>query len=222
MAETKYEKLPKSSQETMYRRKGTIEKSAQRWARATSLDPAREESSKKLKAVVEDVETERKIVSSARNMLVREFGQKTPAELINAIVASVEPKDPGVINQRVSNFADTILKRLYVIRNAISILKQDIPVTLTRGKEFSRLPGIYSELKAQYDKAFGAISSYVAYWEYVKQNGKLPGFFNFGTSKYNSRSVSYVVNTIFLAEEAVVNKLFEGLDILSAAVMKKR
>jgi len=224
MAETKYEKLPKSSQETLYRRKGTIEKSAQRWARATSLAPAKEESSKKLQAVQDDIMAERSVVSSARNMIVNQFGERTPAEIVSGIIASVS-NDPAAARARISDIAGKILKNLNIIRKAISVLKLDIgkiPMQIVKGKEFAQLPGVLSTLKEKYEVAFAAVNSYIAYWEFISQNSQLPGFFKFGLSKYNSKKISFAVNTIFVAEEKVTQDLYKGLDVLYKELLRAK
>jgi hypothetical protein len=222
MAETKYAKLPKSSQETMYRKKGTIEKSAQRWARATSLAPAKEESSKRLKAVQEEVVEERAAVSSARNMILKQFGERTPSEIISSIIAAT-PNDLAAAKARISDIADKILKNLNMMRKAISVLKLDIskiPLQIIKGKEFGMLKGgTLSTLKEGYERAFAAVNAYIAYWEFVSQNSQLPGFFKFGLNKYNNQKISFAINTIFVAEEKTAQDLYKGLDILYKELM---
>lgn len=224
MAETKYAKLPKSSQETMYRKKGTIEKSAQRWARATSLAPAREESSKKLQAVQDDITEERSVVSSARNIIVNQFGERTPAEIVSGIIAST-PNDPATAKARISDIAGKILKNLNIIRKAISILKLDIskiPAQIVKGKEFAQLPGTLSTLKEGYKTAFTVVNDYIAYWEFVSQNSQMPPWYKFGLSKYNSKKISFAVNTIFVAEEQTTQKLYKGLDVLYKELLRAK
>lgn len=210
--------------ETMYRRKGAAAKSALNWARATSLDIAKAESSKKIKAVEEEVASERSAVSSARSLIIHMFGDRTPSEIFSSMLASVD-NNKAAAGERMSEVAGKILKNLAIIRNAIRILEVDIskiPLTITKGKEFAQLPGILSMLKEQYEKAFASVNNYIAYWEFVQQNGALPSWYKFGFSRYSSQKISFVINSIFVAEERTTQKLFQGLDVLYKEIMRGR
>jgi hypothetical protein len=219
--EPEIKKLPKSSQETMfYRKKGAEARIAMKRAPAEFHETAKEESSKKLKAVVAEVAVERSTVTEAYNGIMKGFGERTPAEIISSITE--QAKDPASANERISELADSILKNLKKILLAIKILEHDIDITVTRHEEFKQLPGIYSTLKTEYQSALAAVTGYIEYWEYVRQNSAMPPFYKWGLSKYNKRKISYAMNTIFVAEEHTAKLLLKGLDILYSVFIEKK
>jgi len=188
--------------------------------RAAEARIAEREFLEKATKVRKEVVAESAVVSSARNSIIMAFGERTPSEIISSILE--KNKDLQQARDAISNISDKVLDNLKVILSAINLLKRDYDITITRGKEFSQLHGIYSELKVQYASALAAVTEYIEYWEFVKANAILPGFFNFRLGKYNKQRISYAINKIFIAEERVAQSLFKGLDILHAKAYGKK
>lgn len=167
-------------------------------------------------SMAKEIAGERTAVSSARDTILKQFGDKTPSELFSTAIASIK-NDTEEARVLISNISDKMIKHLTTIRNAIKMLEFDIdrmPLKVKIGTGLAQAFGVVKLLKTQYESAVAAVNDYLAYWTFVKQNSRLPPWYKFALSKYNGRKISYVINSIFVAEEKITRQMFSGLDFL--------
>jgi len=141
----------------------------------------------------EEITIEKDVIKKAYKEIINTVGEKTPEELANR----------GAV-------ASKIIGELLQIQKVVVLLQDNIPKETIRQLK----SGMYSVLKLHAAQMLDHIIRYVEYWNYVRTQKQLPGFFQFSLKKYNTQKIKDVLNVLFGEEQRFVEERLKSLDVI--------